>query len=555
MMRSLYTGVSGLSNHQTRMDVLSNNIANVNTIGYKGSRTVFADTLSQTMQGASGPSANLGGTNAKQIGLGMKVSAIDIMFTPTSFQTTNKVTDLAINNNGFFIVRDGAQQFYTRAGNFDFDKEGNMVQTGSGLKVVGWQADANGNINTATPIAPIVIPTAASMPAKPSTTIVNTGQIQADLPMGGAVVNSDKVYDSLGNAHVGTSTYTKIANNTWLVYTSVTDAVTGSVTGNVKQVTFDNNGVFSSVEDVTAAGSLVAGGPPYVITGVFGGAYPNNALNLNSQGKTTDTPVTSAINFVDQNGVTRAIGVKATCTTSYDGTKDAVWKVEFLENGKAVGSTTYNSVGSFALPTITLTDGSTYSFDAASVVDIRAGGNGALANNGNGVSTWPPTPLGTNNPLVFQPLGGAALVSVNQTYDTLRQYSGDSTLLVDADGYAAGVLNDKSVDDKGVIIGLFSNGERLALGQLATAIFVNQAGLERAGNTTFRESNNSGTPQIGTAGTGGRGTMQAGVLEMANVDLAEEFTNMIVTQRGFQANSRTITTSDEMLQELMSLKR
>ena len=146
-------------------------------------------------------------------------------------------------------------------------------------------------------------------------------------------------------------------------------------------------------------------------------------------------------------------------------------------------------------------------------------------------------------------------MNLNQTFNALAQSAVDHDVRTDADGYAAGTLMSKSIDDKGNVVGFFSNDQRLTLAQLSTAIFNNQAGLERMGSTMFRESNNSGAAQIGTAGTAGRGTMQAGVLEMSNVDLAEEFTNMIVTQRGYQSNSRVITTSDEMLQELMSLKR
>ncbi len=543
MMRSLYTGVTGLTNHQTRMDVLSNNIANVNTIGFKGSRTVFSDTLSQTMQGASGPSTNLAGTNAKQIGLGMKVSAIDIMFTPTSFQTTNKTTDLAISDNGFFIVRDGAQQFYTRAGNFDFDKQGNMFQTGSGLRVMGWNADANGNVNTASPIRAIVIPTAASMPAKVTTYIDHLGQLPADYNMGRTTTGTAEAFDSLGVLHEVYYKYTKIDDNTWMASSTVTGAeTTPAVTGNIKVVQFDPNGMFSSVADATPAGTVA--GPPYVISGCF-----SAPIDLDAHAQTATT-IETAITFLDQKGAAQALGVKATCTTGYDGTNDAVWKLEFYENSKMVGSQTYTSTGSTALPVVTLSDGSSYTFDPATTVNLPPGVATATAMN-----EVPPTVAGTNNPLIFQPTGNAGLMTINQNYNELRQYAGEDTFKLDSDGYAAGVLTGQRVDDKGVIYGTFSNGEQMALGQLATAIFVNQAGLERSGNTTFRESNNSGAPQIGTAGSGGRGVMQAGVLEMSNVDLGEEFTNMIVTQRGFQANSRTITTSDEMLQELMSLKR
>jgi flagellar hook protein FlgE len=174
------------------------------------------------------------------------------------------------------------------------------------------------------------------------------------------------------------------------------------------------------------------------------------------------------------------------------------------------------------------------------------------------LNTRPATPGASNSPLSFIPGGSANPVPTNvvAAYNALSQYAGGFNLGdIQQDGYAAGDLLDKTINAAGIIVGMYSNGQQLNLGQIATCIFNNQQGLERAGSTLFTKSNNSGPANIGTAGEGGRGSLQAGVLEMANVDLAEEFTNMIVTQRGFQSNSRTITTSDEMLQELINLKR
>jgi flagellar hook protein FlgE len=253
MMRSLYTGVSGLTNHQTRMDVLSNNIANVNTIGFKGSRTVFQDSLSQTMQGATAPRDNVGGVNARQIGLGMRVGSIDILFTKTSFQTTNVNTDLAINNNGFFIVNSGAQSYYTRAGNFYFDAEGNFV-TNEGLHVMGWMANSSGSIDSSKPIEELKVPVTSTMAPKITGDINFSGNLQADAVLGGATSTSVDIYDAEGVAHRMTTMYTKVGDNQWLAYTSITDAATvpppalpigagpDGISGNVKLVTFDGSG-------------------------------------------------------------------------------------------------------------------------------------------------------------------------------------------------------------------------------------------------------------------------------------------------------------------------
>lgn len=547
MMRSLYTGVSGLSNHQTRMDVLSNNIANVNTIGYKGSRTIFSDTLSQTMQGATSPQGNVGGINAKQIGLGVKTSSIDILFTKTSFQTTNVNTDLAINNNGFFIVNNGAESYYTRAGNFYFDQQGNFV-TNEGLYVQGWMASADGTLNTAAPTGNINIPVSSTMPPRVSTFLNASGTLKADAKLGEANSISQKVYNEQGYAHNVTTTYTKLADNTWLAYSSVDNTVAGTVTGNSKIVTFNPDGSFNNAEDLdlNTIGVIDANGDP------TRNPFDDTTIDLNSNARLNDTDSTIVM-FVDAAGNVRAVNMTATCTKgdSTGSTGDAEWKLTFTENGKTVGSASYPSAGT-ALPTITLTDGS----------QINLGtGTTATINWVSGTTDLNGTAFGTagNIGLSFQPTNTAGtqpLMTVQTDYSGLLQYAGGFNLnLPTTDGYGAGTLNEKVIDASGTIIGKYSNGQNLSLAQVATAIFNNQQGLERAGSTLFTKSNNSGEPIIGTAGTGGRGTLQAGVLEMSNVDLAEEFTNMIVTQRGYQSNSRIITTSDELLQELINLKR
>ncbi len=667
MMRSLYTGVSGLSNHQTRMDVLSNNIANVNTTGFKASRTVFSSALSQTIQGATSPQGNVGGINAKQIGLGVKTAAIDILFTKTSFQTTNVNTDLAINDNGFFIVNNGAQSFYTRAGNFGFDEDGSFVNV-DGLKVMGWLADKTGNINTAAPIEAIKIPVTDTMDPKITTYLDAIGNLDSSAGLGMIGSSSKDVFDSQGFAHRVSTNYTKVGDNQWLAATDVKGVEPGTtVQGTIKRISFDAYGKYMGSEDVTLAGQpskavfltafnskldlpndAMAGGPitdtvtyqdsagnaqtititatltsPATAVGAtdaewevefdFGGGTtpqtqtisstnqnpswnpmvvtigtdtvsftPNTQITFESgvtpafvsksgPTRTVGTAVSDAftaagieldrnarlndtkegaITFMDSDNIPRALGVKATCTAAPNGANPATWKLEFIENGKVVGSQSYSTLVANDLPPLTLTDGSMVSFTGA-------GSSVTIGNTATALNTVPMTPTGTDMPLSFQPAGGTASpLSINMSYNALTQYAGGFNMGdPKQDGYSAGDLKDKVIDASGTIIGKYSNGQMLKLGQVATAIFNNQQGLERAGSTLFTASNNSGDPIIGTAGTGGRGTMQAGAIEMANVDLAEEFTNMIVTQRGYQSNSRVITTSDEMLQELMSLKR
>mgnify|MGYP000875932544 CR=1 FL=1 len=416
MMRSMFAGVSGLKNHQTRMDVIGNNIANVNTVGFKGSRVNFQDILSQTMQGASSGQGARGGTNPMQVGLGMGLASIDTLFTDGSFQPTGKQTDLSIQGSGFFILSDGANQVYTRAGAFDFDNQGNFLVPGTGYKVMGWMADANGNIDTNQPTTNIQVPVGSSMAAQKTTdmTFVNNLSSEAPIGAGSRVPVSVNAYDAQGNAHKVSGYFQKSANNEWK-FTVISPADSGAV------VAADES------------------------------------------------------------------------------------------------------------------DESVIAFDAAT---------GNYTATGTVIKS-----------ILITPTGSAPAFTVVPDFSALTQFGGESTVQADSNGYASGTLESKTIDTDGIITGRFSNGQSMALGRVALATFNNPSGLNKVGDNMYTQSNNSGTAQIGPANTGGRGKFNPGSLEMSNVDLAQEFSNMIITQRGFQANSKIISVSDEMLQELANLKR
>ena len=416
MMRSLFAGVSGLRNHQTRMDVIGNNIANVNTVGFKAGRVNFQDVLSQTLQGAAGASGNRGGTNPMQVGLGMGLASIDTIFTDGSFQPTGKQTDLSIKGQGFFILSDGANQVYTRAGSFDFDTAGNFLVPGTGYKVMGWMAN-NGTINTSGTITPLQVPVGTSMPAKATDNIDFANNLSAEALTTDSFPASITVYDGQGTAHKVSGTFNKTATpNQW---------------------TF----------------TLPA-------TGVTGATVPATTVTLN--------------------------------------------------------------------------------FDPAT---------GAFINPSAPALYAPPTVLIT-------PTTGANPFTVKLDFSDLTQNGSATTVTaLNQNGYTAGTLESTSIDPSGVIYGRFTNGQSQQMAQLALSTFNNPAGLTKVGDSLYIKSNNSGEAQIGTTGTGGRGTFNPGTLEMANVDLAQEFSNMIITQRGFQANSKIISVTDEMLQELANLKR
>lgn len=460
MMRSLFSGVSGLVNHQVRMDVLGHNIANVNTYGYKKERVSFDTLLSQTLSGAAAPTAQKGGVNPRQVGLGMKIASIDKVFTQGALQTTGVNLDLAIQGDGFFILRDGEQTYYTRAGSFGLDRNGTLVNPANGMRVQGWNATQEAGqylINPTGELEDLVIPVGGKEPAKATEVVRYRSNLNAATPvlpegreptaaelLEATVSTNIDIYDSEGTVHALTLEFTKVTGqeNTWVVNAAVEGAgedttldVPGADRNNTSSVImrFDNQGAPVSLEDNPAQ----AGAPADVIA--------QGRLNVD-------------LNFtLPDQGITQSMQ---------------------LDFGQVLG---YEGITQFAAPS--------------------------------------------------------------------------STRAFEQDGYGLGYLEAFTVDDTGVVTGIYTNGQTVPLGQVAMSIFTNPQGLSAEGETNYRETNNSGLPNIGEAGAGGRGTITAGALEMSNVDLAEQFTDMIITQRGFQANSRSITTSDQMLQELLTLKR
>ncbi len=461
MMRSLYSGVSGLQNHQIRMDVIGNNIANINTIGYKKGRVNFQDMLSQTMSGAARPTTDLGGVNPKQVGLGMTVASIDTIHTQGSMQTTGVMTDLAIQGNGFFVMSAGAKNFYTRAGAFGLDENGTLINPANGMKVQGWTAetiDGQAFVNAAADVGDLNIPVGSKDPASSTSEVelacnldkrtndINNGA--SDLETREGTWSIDKsIYDSFGNTHTLRVNFTKIpgVENQWqgqvivdpdaeTSTNTVADVGQANGTGNTFIAEFSNLGVLKSAID--PQGDLVDAG----------------TLNVN--------------------------------------------------------------VG----------------FDVQQAADEGAGQvrQNLLLNLGD---------------------VGSVVNSVTQFAEK------SSTKAFRQNGYPMGYLENFKIDQSGQITGVYSNGTNRLLGQVAMASFTNPGGLEKAGESTYVISNNSGDANVSPSGVAGKGKMIAGALEMSNVDLAEQFTDMIITQRGFQANSKTITTSDQMLQELLTLKR
>lgn len=451
MLNAIFAGVSGLRNEQLGMDVIGNNIANINTMGFKAGRARFQEQFSQLLQAGSPGGNGLGGTNPVQLGLGSQVAGIDNLFTQGNLQTTGLGTDLALQGDGFFILGNGQSNVYSRAGAFSFDANGNLVDPSSGLIVQGYAADSSGNIAPGTALAGIQIPLDANAPAKPTANLVLNGNLDSTAPGGTKYDVTTTVYDSLGNKQTVTLEFTKAADT---------------------------------------PGS--AGPPPVPPT-----------PNPNQWDVAVVAPTAGVAN--DASTPTTSIG---TLKFNADGTLD--WA---------------NTVAS--LKDITIT----------------------------------PTPANGASPVVLKfgevtPPATAPATSAGNPFASLTQTAGESNAFVfSQDGYAAGSITKTSVDLQGHIVASFSNGVTRTLAQVAVARFANDEGLTKADGSTYSESLNSGRAVVGQAGSGPFGTIAAGALEGSNVDLAQEFTNLIVAQRGFQANAKMITTGDEMLTDVVNIKR
>ena len=463
MMRSLYSGVSGMQNHQTRLDVIGNNVANVNTTGFKRGRVNFQDMISQQLSGAARPTTEVGGVNPKEVGLGVMTASIDTIFTKGNLQSTGVSTDVAIQGNGFFILKNGEESFYTRAGAFGLDSEGTLVNPANGMRVQGWMAEElNGEmvLNTAGSTEDIIIPVGTKDPAKATQNVnfacnlnKNTPEIlegasPADIAKG-TWATEQKIYDSFGNQHMLSVSFTRVVGNP-----------------NQWEVT----------------------------------------VNVNPDGETpTETRV----------------GLGTT-----DGTENT-FLVNFDNNGTLLS--VMDSAGNMTNP-----EGEVILQTSFNVPDANPDENG--------------------NP--YRQTLNINLGTIGSQKNTITQSaSQSSTKAFYQDGYTMGYLDNFKIDSTGTITGVYSNGTNRIIGQLALASFTNQGGLEKAGENTYVESNNSGLANIGVSGIAGKGSLLAGSLEMSNVDLTEQFTDMIVTQRGFQASSKTIQTADTLLDTVMNLKR
>lgn len=433
MLQAMLSGVASIKAQQSRMNVIGDNLANVNTSAFKSSRVGFAEMMSQTVRSASAATASRGGVNPIQYGLGVAVTSTDVNNSQGALNQTNRPTDLAIQGNGYFITSNSQRMAYTRDGSFQVDPQGYLIQSSTGERILGWQGNTTGQIDTTQAMSPsnfVSIPTSLnSVQATTSATFAGNANSEA-LPTD-KITSSIRVFDSLGGAH-------------------------------------DLNLVMTA--HTVPAG---AGAPP--------GA-----------------------------------------TASWD------WQV--WEGPPGTGTLVGDS---------STTGNEKMFFDA----------NGALVTS---------LPAGTKNQITINPGTGDAFstFSVGLNFDNISQLSGTSEVnAIDQNGFAPGSLQTFSISQDGVVTGIFTNGFTRPIAQIAMASFSNPEGLERSGGNLFLATDNSGRALVGTPRTETRGTINTGFLEQSNVDIGSEFTDLIVTQRGFQANTKVVTTVDELLQELINMKR
>ena len=675
MLRSLFSGVTGVTNQQAFMDVIANNISNVNTVGYKSGRITFTDTLQDTLSDARGSLGNFGGVNPVQIGMGSRISSVDTNFKAGALDMTGMSTDLALNGDGFFIVSDGTQNSFTRAGAFQIDSSGRIIAQGGAHYVQGRMAAEDGTLTSSTVLEDVTLPFGKKDPAKATENVelycnldreasdieqwlADTSlKIDGDAISGAQNLNSIDIADMDGftirNGDVIQITGTDRDGNAVDVnFTYGTDGASlqdlmdaintafSSSSADGATISLDQNGFLrltankagetgfsfalippdtaeataqshtadtqwltggvaaNSTTDLAAIdGSAIVAGDNLQITGTdadgnavtvdfFYGTDGTtvgdllNAINDETTGFPGVTATISNGNLVFENNTTGSdvsttvdeldvgdvLGLNTTFTT-VDGT-DATNVVTPAFTASVEGSTgthstlitVYDSQGTqhdlLVEFTQDLTPGSNlWTWDAVidnGEITATGGASGQVTFNEDGSLKQFTYDAGAES-LTFN-VPGAKEVSIDfdagtsGAFDGITQFnSASTTIAIEQDGYTLGVLSNVSVDELGIVTGFYSNGQTKTLAQLALATFTNQGGLKKEGNSLYSANSASGNPIISWAGSNTSTTIKAGYLESSNVDLTKEFSNMIIAQRGLEANAKIISTSDTIL--------
>lgn len=553
MMRSMYSAVSGLKTHQTRMDVIGNNIANVNTVAFKSSSVTFSDILYQTTSNASGANATTGtgGVNAKQIGLGTTAAATKVSITSAgASETTGNPFDIRLtdkNSTNFFIVNNGSENVFTRSGSFYVDGSGNLCMSSTGYTVMGWQVDeTTGEIRKDT-VSALRIMQEKNLTSAPEATTQATiagvlDENDADVKSDAGKVMNLNFYDNLGYQYTAKFAIKATAKDGeyTVELTSILDSNNKNITEGFTQAQMKE--IFGNTDTVTTIASysttLTGCGYTYdTATGKLKKDPAGVVVNINDDGTLADG---SNKTIKDVFGVSDG-NLKNIQNSAKAKNKDYEFKdVTTIVNGVTTHSYQIVKKSATNLLKFNTEDGKFHSIGGGTNKSVELNLNNANLNkNGN-----------------FQ--------NITVDFSQCLNYSGKSTIGADAGavdgttgkGRKLGAMTGIFIDTNGRIYGTYDNGNTELLGQIAVAQFSNASGLEKVGESCYRTTLNSGEfDGIGVEISADGSSMTTGELEMSNVDLSSEFTSMITTQRGFQANSRVITTSDTLLEELVNLKR
>ena len=559
MMRSLYSGVAGLKTHQTKMDVIGNNIANVNTVAFKSSSVVFQDVLYQMTSNASGANAatGTGGVNAKQIGLGVTTGATNLSITTSgAAETTGRAFDIRLSDQSttnFFVVNNGSENLFTRAGSFYVDGAGNLCMTSTGYTVMGWQVDpTTGNIKKDTVSALRVMQTSNLTSAPEATTQANVSGIidknDKDVLSDNGLVKTLTFYDNLGYSYTArfaiksTGVDGKYSVELEKILNSDGTTFYDPATETDPNKTLDN--IFGISSNATIG----------TYTGVQSGFYYDSATDTLHVGNNTTGAKITWTNVADKTNA------------DYPGYFTDGAKNYSLKEVYGVGDGIINQMKNSNHVSVDVTKGVlTIKADVTDYGIDFSTKDGTFKGVGNRNAQTKPNSVTLN----MSKLGNTPTQFDNITIDFSglkdANNGGKSTAVMSTGsledgttgkGKKLGAMIGISIDNNGLITGTYDNGNTETLGQIAVAQFANASGLEKVGENCYRTTLNSGEfDGIGVEISADGSSMTSGELEMSNVDLSTEFTQMIITQRGFQANSRIITTSDSLLEELVNLKR
>jgi flagellar hook protein FlgE len=513
-MPSFYIPLSGLDADNTALNTIANNLSNMNTTGFKAQTTNFSDLFYQQV-GTTGSGDQI------QVGTGVKVASNSTDFTGGSIASTGISTDAALDGSGFFVLDNNGSQLYTRDGNFQLSSNGTL-ESSAGQAVMGYPA-VNGVVNTSGALSDIVVPTGQGMQPSATTTFSMTQNLNSESAVGATASGPVTVYDSLGNSYVATVNYTKTGNNTWSYNITMPDTLTPTTTkvGAVSTIKYDFGesgatlGTVDTGTNLTITAPATAGGTATTALPTFTGS-PETVADYVTD---LNTALGAAGITVGAGGVTITSTAAGVLTISGANISTSGSVIQDPVGANTAGTLTFNSSGNLVNP-------------AGDVSGITFAGlsDGAATMN----MTW-------------DLFGSAGTGNINQTA------AANSTSSTNQNGYTSGEYQSFTIGSDGIVAATYSNGQTQNVGQLAIATVSNQQGLVDVGSTEYQTSSASGPASVGVAGAGGRGTLEGSSLEASNVNISAEFSDLIVAQRAFEANAKSVTTFDTITQETINM--